>query len=140
MNKYPVTGLIFVLFVLLITSCKEKQKSAKAYHDTIYQSVDTIINHFFLLDNYLQEDSATYAEKEFQTLSQIIEKSIKKVESCGSFNGDDKLYNTSMDVLRFYEAYTEKDFQEALTLCKVDTFSENNSKRITTICDSFYDK
>jgi hypothetical protein len=59
--------------LVTFTACKENTKSAKQYHDTIYQSVDTIISNVFALDNHLQNDSVAAARASFDRLKGLID-------------------------------------------------------------------
>lgn len=132
--------VLTIAFVYVLSGCKENTKSAKAYHDNIYQSVDTIINSVFELDNHLQDDSVSMAKESYDKLLNIVTTNNKLVEEKGDFNGDDSFRQASLNLLHFYKDYTEKDFNKALQIATKDSLTEQDQSGITAIIDRFYDE
>jgi hypothetical protein len=140
MKKYGLWVVIATILSITFTACKENTKSAKQYHDTIYQSVDTIISNVFALDNHLQNDSIKAARASFDRLKVLIDANTKLVEEKGPYSGDDQFRKSSLELLKFYHDYTNNKFSTAINIASHDSLSEAEKNKITSIVDEFYDE
>lgn len=138
MNKiYP---LFFVgILAIVLFSCEENNITAKQYHDEVYNSVDTVVKYIFVLDNDLRAKSKQ-SETSYNRLLGLTNDNIKFVEDKGAYESkDDKMQKASLEILRYYKTYTEKDFKAALDIVKKDSNSMTDENQVLDIINQFYD-
>ena len=138
MNKI-LPFVFFLMFFISLFSCRQNNITAKQYHDEVYASVDTVVKYVFQLDNDLRSNSRD-AQKSYDILLRLTNNNLKFVQEKGSYeNKDDKMQKASIDILKYYKTYTEKDFQKALEIIGKDSIDESTENQVLDIINRFYD-
>ncbi|MBI5326174.1 MAG: hypothetical protein HZB41_13040 [Ignavibacteriae bacterium] len=113
------------LFVIILFSCgKDEAKKSKPemtpldYNDAIIAEQTKIINTMLELSNSFNNSDVNVMDDKLEGLNKQTSKSIEVLENMEPYEGNNELRASALELFKFYESLSEKEFDEMVEILK----------------------
>jgi hypothetical protein len=109
-------NLLFAFVILFSTVTFAQNPKAAKYNDKIVDHQHDIAEEMVAFFKSFKTDTKENLEKKRMGLLNKINGSLSKIQAMGGFEGDTKLRDGALDLLKFYKGTVEKEYAEVVHL------------------------